>query len=98
MSLPIVINPEAEADLAEAKSWYNRQVPGLGDDLISRVEAVFRSLQRSPKMCVRVFEETRLSLMPRFPYAIVYRIDDTQITILAVYHTSRDPRGWQQRK
>jgi mRNA-degrading endonuclease RelE of RelBE toxin-antitoxin system len=33
----------------------------------------------------------------RFPYVVVYRIDDEQITVVAVYHTSRNPRGWRRR-
>jgi hypothetical protein len=39
----------------------------------------------------------RLALVRRFPYAVVYRIDDDQITVVAVYHMHRDPRGWQSR-
>lgn len=33
----------------------------------------------------------------KFPYMVFYRVDDDQITVLAVYHTSRDPAGWQSR-
>ncbi len=30
MSLPLIITPEAEEDLAEAKAWYERKRKGLG--------------------------------------------------------------------
>jgi hypothetical protein len=36
-------------------------------------------------------------LVRRFPYAVIYRIDDDQTTVVAVYHSRRDPRGWQSR-
>ncbi len=67
--LPLVVNPEAEADLADAKVW----------------------------LCGKLLEDLRVALVDRFPYVIVYRIDDDQITVVAVYHTRRDPRGWQGR-
>ena len=95
--LPLIINPVAEADIAEAKAWYEGRVPGLGDDFVRRVEDTFSRLQHHPSMYAKVFQEARLALVCRFPCSVVYRIDEFQITILAVYHTSRDPRGWQQR-
>jgi hypothetical protein len=33
----------------------------------------------------------------RFPYGVFYRVDSDQIAVLAVYHSKRDPRGWQVR-
>lgn len=39
MSLPLVITPEAEADLAEAKAWYDGKRQGLGEEFVWCVEA-----------------------------------------------------------
>lgn len=97
MSLPIVVNPEAEDDLDQARTWYEEQRPGLGDDFLLCVEQVFDLIQRMPSLHAKVFQDLRLALVRRFPYAIVYGTDDDQITIVAVYHTRRDPRGWQRR-
>jgi len=30
-------------------------------------------------------------------YAVIYRADEDQVTVVAVYHAHRDPRGWQDR-
>ena len=35
--------------------------------------------------------------LSRFPYAIYYRVLADRIRVLAVYHTARDPSGWQSR-
>jgi plasmid stabilization system protein ParE len=94
---PLVVNPEAEADMAEAKAWYDDQRPGLGDDFLDRVADTFAEIRRRPEMRARVFEELRLALVGRFPYAVVYRVDEDQITVVAVYHARRDPRGWRPR-
>ena len=97
MSLPVVVNPEAEADLAEAKAWYDGQRPGLGDELLDCVGEVLDRLRHTPELYGKAFQELRLALVRRFPYAVVYRADDDQVTVVAIYHTRRDPRGWQQR-
>jgi toxin ParE1/3/4 len=95
--LPLIVNPEAEADLDEARQWYEAQKLGLGDELIDAVGSVLERVQQAPRLYAKVFLELRLALVRRFPYAVVYRIDDDQITVVAVYHTHRNPRGWQSR-
>jgi plasmid stabilization system protein ParE len=97
VNLPLIINPGAEADLDEARQWYESDRGGLGDELIDEVDAVLARIRRMPRLYAKVFQELRLALVRRFPYAVVYRIDDDQITVVAVYHTHRDPRGWQSR-
>jgi hypothetical protein len=39
MSLPLLITPEAEADIAEAKAWYEGKQEGAGERLVLCVEA-----------------------------------------------------------
>jgi len=97
VSLPLIVNPDAEADLDEARRWYEAERAGLGDELIEAVDKVLERVQQAPRLYAKVFEELRLALVRCFPYVVVYRIDDNQITVIAVYHTHRDPRGWQSR-
>lgn len=97
MSVPLVVNPLAEADLAEAREWYEAQRPGLGDELLENVEEVFDRLRRFPALYARMFQDVRVALIRRFPYAVAYRLVNDQITVVAVYHTRRDPRSWQGR-
>ena len=97
MNLPLIVNPEAEADLNEAWRWYEAERVGLGNELVGAVDAVLSRIVRAPRLYAKVFDELRLALVRRFPYVVVYRIDDDQITVVAVYHTHRDPRGWQSR-
>jgi plasmid stabilization system protein ParE len=97
VNLPLIVNPEAEADLADAKVWYDAQRPGLGDEFLDGAREVFDRLRRMPHLYGKVFQDLRLALIRRFPYAVIYRVDDDQITVVAVYHNRRDPRGWQDR-
>jgi len=97
MSRLFIIRPEAEDDLAEAKKWYDKKRAGLGDDFLEHVEKTFETIQRIPLASRPVYQDVRRMRIPKYPYMAFYRVDDSQITVLAVYHTSRDPAGWQSR-
>jgi plasmid stabilization system protein ParE len=97
MSLPLIVTPEAEEDLAEAKAWYERQRPGLGDEFLECVEEVLDRIPQFPEAGRPMLRGVRRLLVRRFPYAVFYRVEDDQVAVLAVYHTRRDPRGWQAR-
>ena len=97
MSLPLLITPEAEADLAEAKAWYARQREGLEEQFLLCVEESLDRICRLPHAGTEVLAGVRRAIVRRFPYGIFYRVEADQIAVLAVYHSRRDPRGWQAR-
>jgi plasmid stabilization system protein ParE len=97
MSLPLIITPEAEADLADARAWYEQKRAGLGEEFVLCVEAGLDHICRVPKAATEVYPGVRRMMVRRFPFGIFYRVDDDQIAVLAVYHSKRDPRGWQAR-
>ncbi len=97
MTLPLIITPEAEEDLAEAKAWYERKRAGLGEEFVLCVEAALDHIRTTPEAATEVYPGVRRVVLRRFPYGVFYRVDSDQIAGLAVYHSSRDPRGWQTR-
>lgn len=97
MTRDLLIRPEAEADLDEAKTWYERRREGLGIDFLLCVEEVFERICRSPEWYPVVFRDVRRGMVRRFPYGVFYRVMEEQIVVLAVFHARRDPSGWQSR-
>jgi plasmid stabilization system protein ParE len=97
MSLSLIITPEAEEDLADARPWYERKRAGLGERLILCVEGALDQIRRAPEAATEVYPGVRRVVVRQFPYGVFYRIDPDQIAVIAVYHSSRDPRGWQTR-
>ena len=45
----MTIRPEAEADVATAQDWYERQHAGLGAAFLLCVEGVLERISRAPK-------------------------------------------------
>ena len=91
----MIIRPEAEADLAKARDWYERQRAGLVAEFLLCVEEVLERIGRTPEMYMMVHHDVRRALTRRFPYAVYYRIAGNDVVVLGILHTRRDPREWQ---
>jgi hypothetical protein len=91
----IRLTEEARQDLLSGKAFYDGLQPGVGswffDSLISDIE----SLCIYAGVHERHFGTYRL-LARRFPYAIYYQLDDSNITVVAVLPMRRSPTWLQQ--
>jgi plasmid stabilization system protein ParE len=99
MSYRLDARPEVSTDILEAADWYESRQPGLGADLVREVRQTIRSLRVNP-LLYRIRHaryRVRWVLLHRFPYRIVFVVDDEVITILAVTHAKRHDRHWQER-
>jgi plasmid stabilization system protein ParE len=97
MNLPVVLRTEAQADFDEAFDWYESQRPGLGIDFTAQVQEVFDRISANPLLHAVVFQDLRKAVVRRFPYSVIYRAEATQVLVLAVFHSKREPSIWQGR-
>jgi plasmid stabilization system protein ParE len=99
MSVPVYIRPEALADLEAAAEWYEERVPGLGAEYVRAMRAAITSLAEGAYHHHLRNRRLRMRWLctRRFPYRIVYRIDDARVTVFAVLHAARHDREWQRR-
>ncbi len=44
MTTTLIVQPEAEADLAETYRWYETQRPGLGQEFLEAVDRTFERI------------------------------------------------------
>jgi toxin ParE1/3/4 len=89
--------PEATRELGEAVAYYEQLQQGLGKAFVKEIEAALALIKRWPKSCPVEFLHTRRLLVNRFPYKLLYRFENQQITILAVAHQHRAPLYWLHR-
>jgi plasmid stabilization system protein ParE len=93
------ILPEAEADLEEAFDHYEDERRGLGDELLEEFRRGLEKVVARPRVWQRVDARRRQYRLARFPYGIVYRIDDDagRLRVIAFSHLSRQQGWWQCR-
>ncbi len=97
MSRDVVVRREAEAELVAAFAWYEEQVPGLGAAFLLAVEAVIESIGRNPMRHPLVYKSVRQALTRRFPYKVLYLVEDSRVIVLAIFHAKRNPERSQER-
>ena len=70
---------------------------GWGPRFVMAVQGVLDRIVNQPDFYPLVEGDVREARVRRFPYSGYYRRDASQILVLAVFHTSRDPSGWLRR-
>jgi len=97
MTLAAVFRPEAQADVLQARDWYERRQPELGETFSVALDEAVNRIKGMPLMYAMVFRDVRRGKLRTFPYLIYYRVLAGRIEVIAVLHGSRDPKLWQQR-
>lgn len=91
MKYRVIVRPGAEDDLKEAYSWYEDKRTGLGYEFLLQVGAGLNFIARNPTFHPIEYKGTRKYLVKRFPYKIIYLLENERITVLAVIHGRRSP-------
>lgn len=98
MTHKAVFRPQAQAELFEARDWYEERQAGLGVEFFAAVDAAVSNISERPLTYPRVHNEIRRAILPRFPYAVFFELLDDEIVVLAVIHGRRHPRIWRSRR
>lgn len=97
MLFEVITHPEAADELREALQWYGRTSARAPDRLLAEYAAHVAKICHSPESIRFVYREFRRLNLDRFPYAIIYRIREHEIFIIAVMHERRPPDYWKRR-
>jgi plasmid stabilization system protein ParE len=97
VTVPIVWLPEAEADLRAVKSWYDERRAALGDQFVSAVGATVESISKSPRRFPTIYRNRRRARVRRFPYGIIFDVQEQRIVVIAGFHFKHNPKLWQVR-
>jgi plasmid stabilization system protein ParE len=103
MTPRFVVQPEAEADVAEAYNWYEAQSPGLGEEFLAAVDEALSAAREAPQRFPRVHRapdlEVRRVRLRRFPYGLYFIWNESagETSVIACMHGRRDPRRWLRR-
>lgn len=93
----IIYAPEAKIELKEAAEYYENCKENLGEAFLIEVENAVEKLIKYPFRWRKISGNFRRSLLIKFPYGIIYRVDEDEIFIAAVMHLKRKPDYWKKR-
>lgn len=89
---------EAQNEFLEQIAHYEEQQKGLGDRFRQSVEAATVLAAAHPKLGSIWKLRTRRAFPRSFPFSVVYRVEPTELVVLAIAHFKRRPTYWRNRK
>jgi plasmid stabilization system protein ParE len=89
----VVVLDNVSADLAETWAWYEAAQEGLGTEFLEEVYRMLDHIWLHPKSGTVYKRKYRQAFLLRFPYVIMYEIEEVQVVVYAVLHTSRHPKS-----
>ena len=88
------LSDEAIEESREAFAWYRIRNPRAAAQFLYELDQAIESIAAFPDAWPRYLDGTRRKLFRRFPFALVYRVKDEHLQVLAVAHQHRRPGYW----
>ncbi|MEM9542435.1 MAG: type II toxin-antitoxin system RelE/ParE family toxin [Cyanobacteria bacterium P01_E01_bin.42] len=90
-------HPSARQELEEALNYYDKISIELGETFLDEFERAVERIQAFPEAWSSLSANTRRYRLSRFPYNIIYQIQEEKIVIMAIAHWQRKPDYWTDR-
>lgn len=98
MGYKLIIAPKAKSHIEKAIVWYKDINVQLTVDFINSLDAAIEVILSNPLLFQKVSKKYRKINLSRFPYKVVYTIDEDKLIVAAVIHHKRSNKHWISRK
>ena len=93
----VEMTDEAAADLEAAFDHYESRKPGLGVEMIEEFRRGVDLILQYPDGWKALGDEHRCHRLVRFPFGIIYLVEQERIVVVAFGHLARAPNWWKSR-
>lgn len=90
-------HPDALDELAEAARYYESLQSGLGKRFHNLVQRAEAEIGENPETGLFCDHDTRIRLIRKFPYGVIFKTDSDRVFNVAVAHLNRKPGYWKRR-
>jgi toxin ParE1/3/4 len=97
MLYQLLITPAALLDVEDAIAYYSSKEESLGEKFASVVDAGLQQIARFPQAYGYRYKNIRGKFLQRFPYLILFQIDEINRTIqvVRIFNTYHNPAGYK---
>ncbi len=90
MKLRVVWGRRAAHDVDAIAEFIAKDSNRAANKVVRYIRKSAELLQRAPRLGRASLEGKRELILSRYPYVLVYRIEEDEVRILAVFHQSQD--------
>ena len=93
-----VFHPAALIKYSEVVQYYAQHRTAIAQAFIDAVENTIHRICESPTTWQIIDKDVRRCITRKFPYGILYTVEEDEILILAIMDCSHEPNYWKNRK
>lgn len=97
MTFHLIISDGAQQDISDIFNWYTQKSIVVAENFENEISELIDSIEDNPFKIQVKYQQIRVAFLKKFPHGIHFTIKDDSITIIAVFHTSRNPQKWTGR-
>ena len=92
--MKIVFTELAKLELEDAAEYYELKQSHLGQEFKNEIKLTVLRIRQYPQAWGIAKGDVRKCLLHRFPYKILYSIEEDHLLIIAIAHQHRKPDYW----
>jgi toxin ParE1/3/4 len=92
MQYELILQPEAIQEIEIAHEWYEHQKMNLGQAFIEELELSLAKIEKYPHQYGFANKWVRKVKLNKFPFNIIFEVEEDKIYVYSVLHTSKKPR------
>ena len=92
-----VFNELAVAELNDTVAYYELELEGLGERFRKEIQNCIKRIAKNPNAWSKEIGHVRRYILHKFPFKILYSIEEDHIFIVAIAHQHRKPNYWVER-
>ena len=93
--MEVRFSSSAKWEVRGAAKYYEEEVEGLGKAFLQELKRGIGEIKKYPLASRIIKANFRRHLLSRFPFGIIYEIQDETIFVAAVMHLKRKPGYWE---
>ncbi|MHB8652713.1 MAG: type II toxin-antitoxin system RelE/ParE family toxin [Terriglobia bacterium] len=87
----------AEDELLNEIGYLELRLPGLGRRFYAEIRRAEELISKFPESSHELLPGIRKKILRKFPFSLIYSIENDSLLVLAVAHHNRQPRYWVPR-
>ena len=88
---------EADQEVEEHRAWYRERNESAEAGFLGEVDHAIEQVIAAPHQWPRFLSGTRRYVFPKYPFSLIYIVENDTINVVAIAHESRKPGYWRKR-
>ncbi len=94
----VEVSDEAEIDLYSSYQYYAEESQKVAESFFKQIDLSLATIKKHPNSFPFAFKGVKKFVVKKFPFVIYYQLNESTIRVIAIFHTSRNPEIWNERK